>query len=317
MKNRILILSGDPNSINSELIFKSWKKLNKPLKKKIFIVSNYNLLKKQFDILGYKINLKKLKNIDETPSSKKLNVIDLQLKFKNPFKVSKLSASKFINNSLNYAHDLAIKNKVKAIINCSISKNLLKKGNPGVTEFLASKCRIKDNSEVMLIRNKKLSVSPITTHMLLIKYQKISKKLIINKIKTLSSWHQNRFKRKPKIGILGLNPHNAELRKDSEEKKIIIPAINKLKKIGYNVRGPIVSDTVFISEYKKYKIISMYHDQVLTPFKALFKFEAINITLGLKYLRVSPDHGTAIKLIKKNKANPTSLLQCIYFINKG
>ena len=82
------------------------------------------------------------------------------------------------------------------------------------------------------------------------------------------------------------------------------------------MRGPIVSDTVFISEYKKYKIIiGMYHDQVLTPFKALFKFEAINITLGLKYLRVSPDHGTAIKLIKKNKANPTSLLQCIYFIN--
>ena len=319
MKNRILILSGDPNSINSELIFKSWKKLNKPLKKKILIVSNYNLLKKQFEILGYKINLKKLKNIDEIPSSKKLNVIDLKLKFKNPFKVSKLSASKFINNSLNYAHDLAIKNKVKAIINCSISKNLLKKGNPGVTEFLASKCRIKDNSEVMLIRNKKLSVSPITTHINVDKIsKKISKKLIINKIKTLSTWYQNRYKKKPKIGILGLNPHNAELRKDSEEKKIIIPAINKLKKIGYNVRGPIVSDTVFISEYKKYKIIiGMYHDQVLTPFKALFKFEAINITLGLKYLRVSPDHGTAIKLIKKNKANPISLLQCINFIDKG
>jgi 4-hydroxythreonine-4-phosphate dehydrogenase len=60
----------------------------------------------------------------------------------------------------------------------------------------------------------------------------------------------------------------------------------------------------------------MYHDQVLTPFKTLFKFNAINITLGLKYLRVSPDHGTAIDIIRKNKANPESLLKCIYFINK-
>ena len=104
MKNRILILSGDPNSINSELILKSWKKLYKPLK-----------------------------NIDEITSSKKLNVIDLKLKFKNPFKVSKLSASKFINNSLNYAHDLAIKNKVKAII-------CLGKDNTKPIEFFSNYC---------------------------------------------------------------------------------------------------------------------------------------------------------------------------------
>ena len=60
----------------------------------------------------------------------------------------------------------------------------------------------------------------------------------------------------------------------------------------------------------------MYHDQVLAPFKALYKFDAINLTLGLKYLRVSPDHGTAVNLIKKNKADPSSLINCINFINK-
>ena len=81
--------------------------------------------------------------------------------------------------------------------------------------------------------------------------------------------------------------------------------------------GPISPDTAFLIN-KKYKfdvIIGMYHDQVLTPFKSLFRFDAINITLGLKYLRVSPDHGPAEDIVNKNKANHLSLLRCVKFIN--
>ena len=90
------------------------------------------------------------------------------------------------------------------------------------------------------------------------------------------------------------------MKKNTEEKKIIIPAINKLKKIGIRIKGPMVADTLFVNEYKKYDvIIGMYHDQVLTPFKTIFKFDAINVTLGLKYLRLSPDHGTAKRYYKK------------------
>ena len=75
--------------------------------------------------------------------------------------------------------------------------------------------------------------------------------------------------------------------------------------------------TQFLDNYKKYDVIvGMYHDQVLTPFKALYKYNAINITLGLKYLRASPDHGVATDLVKKFKANPTSLIECIYFFNR-
>ena len=125
------------------------------------------------------------------------------------------------------------------------------------------------------------------------------------------------FKKNAKIGVLGLNPHNAELRKNSEEVDEIIPAIKNLKKLGYKVFGPLVSDTIFINNYRKYDVIvGMYHDQVLTPFKSIFKFKAINLTLGLEYLRVSPDHGVAKDIIKKNKANFQSLLECIKFINK-
>ena len=91
-----------------------------------------------------------------------------------------------------------------------------------------------------------------------------------------------------------------------------------MKKKGINIKGPLVSDTIFMNDYKNFDVIvGMYHDQVLSPFKALFGFNAINVTLGLKYLRASPDHGTALDKIKKNKADPQSLLECIKFINNS
>ena len=88
-----------------------------------------------------------------------------------------------------------------------------------------------------------------------------------------------------------------------QKKKIIIPAVKLLKKMSIQLSGPIPADTIFINDYKHFDIIvGMYHDQVLAPFKSLFKFNAINITLGLKYIRVSPDHGIAAdKILKKNQ----------------
>jgi 4-hydroxy-L-threonine phosphate dehydrogenase PdxA len=317
MKNKIIIVAGDPNSINSELIFKIWKKLNNSLKKKICLIGNYELIAKQFKIIQCQIKLKKIKNIDDLFDHKYLNIINIDLKFKNPFKVSKRLASKYILKSLNLAHELSLNKNITGFINCPINKNLLPNNN-GVTEYLASRCNIKDNSEVMLINNKNLSVSPITTHIDINQVtNKINPLLIKNKIFTLNKYFIKLFKKKPKIAVLGLNPHNSELRKNSKEIKVIKPTIEILKKKGINLKGPLVADTIFISDYKNYDvIIGMYHDQVLAPFKSLYKFDAINITLGLKYLRVSPDHGVATDLIKKNKANATSLLKCIYFINK-
>ena len=171
----------------------------------------------------------------------------------------------------------------------------------------------------MMIGNRNLSVSPITTHLDVKDVSRnLRKDIIINKVKTINKWFTRENKKKPKIAILGLNPHNGELRKDTEEKKLIIPAITKLKKAGVRIYGPYVADTIFINDYKKFNVIvGMYHDQVLAPFKALYKFDAINFTLGLKYLRASPDHGVASDLIFKNNANPLSLIKCIEFINNS
>ena len=319
MRNKIIIITGDPNSINSEIIYKCWKNIDKSTKKKIYFVSNKRLLQSQFKSLGYRISLSQVKNIYEMEDESCIKILNIDLKFKNPFNVDPKDSSKFIINSLNLGHKISLNDDVQGLINCAINKNLLKKRGLGVTEFLAKKCNINNNFEVMLIKNKSLSVVPITTHIDIKRISlKLNKNLIINKIITANNWFKKQYKRKPKIGILGLNPHNAELRKKSEEVKIIIPSISKLKKNGINVDGPLVSDTIFIQNYKKYDmIIGMYHDQVLIPFKTLFKFDAINITLGLKYLRVSPDHGTAVNLIKKNKADYRSLKQCIEFVKNS
>ena len=318
MKKKIIIVIGDPRSINSEIIFKSWKKIDNSLRKKIIIIANFKLLQKQFQKLRYPNNLIKLKNIHENVAPNLLKIIDVKLKFKNPFKINKKNLTNFVTSSMNLAHKLSLTNEIIGMINCPINKNVLNLKKKGITEYLASKCKIKDNSEVMLIKSNKLTVCPITTH---IDIKDISKKLkmslIINKIKTINKWYKKNEKKIPKIGILGLNPHNAELRKNSEENKCIIPSIKRLRKLKINIRGPLVSDSLFIEQYKNYDVVvGMYHDQVLIPIKALCKYEAINVTLGLKYLRVSPDHGVASNIINRNKANPKSLINCIKFLNK-
>ena len=105
----------------------------------------------------------------------------------------------------------------------------------------------------------------------------------------------------------------------SEENKIIIPAIKEIKKIIPNISGPYPADSLFMkNNIKKFDaVIGMYHDQVLTPIKSIYNFDAINITLGLPFIRISPDHGTNGLMAGKNKSNPTSLLKAIQFLDKN
>ncbi|MDC0409462.1 4-hydroxythreonine-4-phosphate dehydrogenase PdxA [Pelagibacteraceae bacterium] len=318
MNRKIVLVGGDPNSINSEIIYKCWKKLPNKIKKRIILISNYKLLKDQFKKLNYNIKLSNEQNLFKLNKSNELKILNIKLDYKDPFKVPLKSAKPFVLKSLDLAHKLALNKQIAGIINCPINKNLLGNKKIGVTEYLANKCLVKKNSEVMIIRNKELMISPITTHLDIRSISnKINKKLIITKINVINSWFKKTFKRQPVIAVLGLNPHNAELRKNSEEKKIIIPAIKNLKKSGFKLDGPLSSDTIFINNYKNYDlIIGMYHDQILGPFKALYKFDAINLTLGLKYIRVSPDHGVAVDKIKKKTSSAVSLIKCFDYIDK-
>ena len=317
MSSKIIIVAGDPNSINSEIIYKSFTKTNIKQKKQLYLIANFDLIVKQFNKLKFKRKIIQVKDINDYSSSIDLKILDVPLKFKNPFNVSLNNASKYLLDCLNKAHKLAKYKNVKGIINCPIDKKLIVKfKKKGITEFLATKCGIKDNSEIMMIHNKKFSVVPLTTHLNIRDVSRqITSKFIIKKINSLNFNFKKIFKKKPKIGILGLNPHNGEMKNNSEEKLEIYPAISLLRNRNLNVEGPLVADTIFIKDYKKFDVIvGMYHDQVLAPFKTLFHFNAINLTLGLSYVRVSPDHGPATNLIGKNKANYLSLLECIKFI---
>ncbi len=318
MKNLICIVAADPNSINSEIIAKVWKKKAEFKNLNIFIIGNYILIKKQLEKIKVNLNLKKINKIQKQNFKKKLLIYDVPLKFNRPFNVSAKVKSDYVINSFKIAIKLMKEGKILGLINCPINKIEIF-GNKffGTTEFLAKKggCL---GREVMLLYNKQLSVSPITTHIKLKKVSRnISKKKIVDKLITINKFFLKKLRVKPKIGILGLNPHNDEFRKNSEERKFIIPAIKQLRKKRVSVEGPLSPDTAFLDFKKKgfNILVGMYHDQVLSPFKLLFKFDAINITLGIPYIRISPDHGTGKNLIKKNLANPKSLMECIKFFN--
>ena len=172
----------------------------------------------------------------------------------------------------------------------------------------------------MLIFNKKLSVCPITTHLpisMVAKY--INKKIIEEKVSLIYKFYKEEFKIKPRIGVLGLNPHCESIKKYNEDDLITKPAIKSLKKLNYKISGPYSADTCFIRQNRnKFDvIIGMYHDQVLTPIKTLFEYDAINITLGLPFIRISPDHGPNKKMIGKNISNPLSLIRAIEFLDKN
>ena len=173
-------------------------------------------------------------------------------------------------------------------------------------------------NEVMLIYNKKLSVAPITTHIPLKNVTKqISIDKIVKKVETINNFYIQKMAKKPRFAITGLNPHCETINKFSEEDKIIKPAIKILKRNKINVEGPLSADTLFMKKnIKKYDVfIGMYHDQVLSPFKALYKHDAINITLGLPCVRISPDHGVGETILGRNLADPKSFILSTNFFN--
>tara|TARA_B100000686_G_scaffold327889_1_gene387253 strand:+ start:437 stop:1411 length:975 start_codon:yes stop_codon:yes gene_type:complete len=320
MSKPLAIIAGEPNSISSEIIFKFWKQRKKFKHKPLFVIGNLKLLKLQNKKLNHKISFKeiKFKFKKKDLNGNKLPVYNIEYSQNKAFQKISSKSNKYIFSCFDIALRLCKKKKILGLINCPVAKEFLfKRDDIGITEYLSKKSNLK-NKEVMLIYNKKLSVSPFTTHVPLSQVRsKLNKIEIIKKINTINNFYTKYFNKKPKIAVLGLNPHNFSSKKNPEEKKIIIPAIKAAKKKKLKVFGPISTDTSFMI-YSKYKfdvIFGMYHDQVLTAFKALFKYNAINITLGLPFIRISPDHGVATNIVGKNTANPTSLIQAIKFFN--
>ena len=170
----------------------------------------------------------------------------------------------------------------------------------------------------MLIYNKELSVCPLTTHLPLKRVSKnINKNMIKEKVKLIDNFYKKFFKLKPNIAITGLNPHCESTDVFNEDEEIIKPVVKSLYKSNYKIFGPFAADTVFLKKNRRKfdVIIGIYHDQVLTPAKTLFEYDAINITLGLPFIRISPDHGPNESMLGENKSNPSSLIKGLTFLD--
>ena len=313
----IIIVAGEPNSVFFEIFLKV---LKKKIKSPIILIASKKLIVKQAKILKKKINFtitNELEIIKKKNNLKKINLIDVDFNQSSGFSKITTKSNHYISNCFDIAIRLIKNNVSNKFINGPISKKtFLKKKFNGITEYLANKTNTKIFA--MIIYNKNLSVCPITTH-LPIKY--VSKKInmfeITNKVKLIDSFWKEKFNKQVKIGVTGLNPHCESIDNFNEDKNIILPAIKKLKKLKYNIEGPLAADTIFLKNNRKKfdLIIGMYHDQVLTPIKTLFEYNAINITIGLPFLRVSPDHGPNETMLGKNKSNYLSLLNSVKFLD--
>jgi 4-hydroxythreonine-4-phosphate dehydrogenase len=319
VKKKIIIILGEPNSISSEIFIKSLNYIKK-IKLNFIIIGNYSLLKKQANYLNCKISLNFNICNPSNIKNKKFNFIDIFYNQKKPFELNKNKSNIFINKSFECAFFLLKKKFASGLINLPINKSKFTKNKyNGITEYIADKTNNK-NKENMLLFNESFSVLPLTTHIPLKNvYKEISYEKIEKACKNINNFYSKVIKkRKFKIGILGLNPHNGENGYiGTEEKKIIIPAINKLKK-KYPIIGPLSPDTSFLqrSKLKIDVLIGHYHDQILTTFKTKFDLDAINITIGLPFIRISPDHGVGTEIIGKGIANPESFKKAIKFFSK-
>lgn len=319
MKRPIIIILGEPNSISSEIFLKSLNYIKKT-KLNFIIIGNYSLLEKQANYLDFKINVKfKLSEINSLENVK-FNFINVDYKQSKPFNLKTNSSDTFVKQCFEHAVILLKKKLAIGLINLPINKSKFTKNKyKGITEYIADKTNNR-NKENMLLFNENFSVLPLTTHIPLKKvYKEISYKKIEKACKNINNFYLKTIKRKKfKIGILGLNPHNGENGYiGNEEKKIIIPAINKLKK-KYPIIGPLSPDTSFLQREKLQidVLIGHYHDQILTTFKTKFDFNAINITIGLPFIRISPDHGIGTGIIGKGIANPKSFKKAVKFFSK-
>ena len=294
MKKKILILASDPFSINYEIIKKSQNFLKRKLKNRYLIIGD------QEEISTY-----------IGKNNKLINYLNIKRK-----KNTKL----YLKECFNLAFDLVKKKKAHGIINLPLNKRFLPGSYPGFTECIADAFN-KKGKETMLLYNQNFSVCPNTTHIRIKDVSKnLNQKKIITNITNINNFYKSTLGvKKPIIGIMGLNPHSGmDFKKETEENSVINPAIKKLIKKKIRVIGPLVPDVAF-NEIDKKNInclVGHYHDQVLPTFKYIHKFDAINITLGLPFLRISPDHGTASNLRNKNLANPESFIAALKFFEK-
>jgi len=326
----IAVTMGDPAGIGAEVILKSLSQKAVREKCRPVIIGDFNYLKSLIKKLGISLQITAIDKIRKNHlRPETIRVIDLNnlQNKKIKFGICNSSYGKVSYEYIEKGIKLASSGIIDALVTAPINKESFHKaGIPytGHTEMLAHLTKTK-NFAMMLIGGSptstgrrpggNLRVVLVTRH---IPIKNVAKELTEEKISTAIKLAHNAGKffntAKPKIAVCGLNPHAGEGGTiGKEETRIIMPAMKKAKKSGINVCGPYASDTIFYKAVQgQYDfVVAMYHDQGLIPLKTLYFDEGVNVTLGLPFIRTSPDHGTAYDIAGKNIANPKSMQEAI------
>ncbi len=216
--------------------------------------------------------------------------------------------------SLEAAVNAAVSGQVQGVVTAPVNKTamrLLKPGFHGHTEYLAAKAGVRHFA--MMFVGPKLKVTLATVHVALKEVSRcLSKAGIVQKILLTDEFLRKRMKiKQPRIAVCALNPHGEET--GSEENTTIKPAVLAACKLGVKASGPFSADQLFYEAHEGHydAVISMYHDQALAPFKMISFHDGVNVTLGLPFVRTSPDHGTAFDIAYRNKAQSASMAASI------
>jgi 4-hydroxythreonine-4-phosphate dehydrogenase len=223
--------------------------------------------------------------------------------------------------SIRRAADDVRAGRASAVVTNPIAKSVLYRAgfrHPGHTEFLAELAAHDGRTPqpVMMLWSPRLAVVPVTIHVSLRDaLDRLTSELIVSTVRIVAGELTSRFGiARPRIAISGLNPHAGEDGSlGHEEQTVVAPAIKVLRNEGIEARGPLPADTMFHDAARATYdcAVCMYHDQALIPIKTIAFDDAVNVTLGLPFIRTSPDHGTAFDIAGTGKANPASLIAAI------
>lgn len=318
-KIKIGISIGDVNGIGMEVILKTFSE-TKMLDYCTPIIYGHTKVasfhRKALHISDFMFNVI---NTPETANPRKVNMINCwEEDVKITLGEANETGGKYAFISLQKATDDLVNGAIDALVTAPINKNNIQSAEfafPGHTEYLQQRSESKD--VLMFLISETLRVGVVTGHIPVLEVPKaISKEKIIKKIQLINeSLKKDFWIEKPKIAVLGLNPHasdNGLLGK--EEAEIIVPAIQEAFDKGIICFGPYAADGFFGNgTYKKFDaVLAMYHDQGLIPFKTIVFDTGVNYTAGLKFVRTSPDHGTGYDIAGKNVADPTSFMEAVF-----
>lgn len=315
MPNRIAISIGDINGIGPEVVLKTLSQTN--LEKVVpLILSNRVVVEYYVKQLELQLPFQFIENQSDIREGQ-LNVLDAypgETVIPEPGSLTK-QGGKLAMMAVEKGIDLCLSGHSDALVTAPISKEAISKAGynvPGHTEFLAEKTGTEDY--MMMLVNKGLRVGLVSIHVPLSEVPElITQSSVYKHISIMHRALQRDFKiEKPRVAVLGLNPHAGDGGIiGSEEIEIIEPAIRRAKEEGINATGPHPADGFFGNRKdKEYdSILAMYHDQGLIPFKTLSFGAGVNFTAGLPIIRTSPDHGTAFDIAGKNLADPSSFRQ--------